>query len=117
MYAENAETMQRFLEQLVVGGDFADVPMRDDVRFTGPLASATTADGYRSICGDFATSVHGIAVRSMVGDDTVVHVVYDVDMGLATGPLATSQTVEFVAGAFASVEVIFDAAVITGVAA
>lgn len=46
-----------------------------------------------------------------------IHTVYDVDLGLPTGPLATSQTVTFVDGAFASVEVIFDAAKIAGVAA
>lgn len=72
MYAENAATMKRFLAQFVEGGDFADVPMRDDVRFTGPLASATTSDGYRSICKDFADAVQEVSVRSMIGDDDVV---------------------------------------------
>lgn len=116
MYAKNAATMKRYLTQLVEGGDFAGIPLRPDVRFTGPLASATTADEYRSICEDFAHSVHGISIRTMVGDDDVVHLVHDVDMGLPSGPLLTSQTVEFVDGAFASVDVIFDAALIIGVA-
>lgn len=117
MHAVNVATMERYLAQLVNGGDFTDIPMRADVRFTGPLASATTAGDYRSICQDFAEAVRAISVRTMVGVEDVVHVVYDVDMGLGSGPLRTSQTVEFIDGAFASVDVIFDAAVITGVAA
>lgn len=116
MFRQNAATMKRYLDQLVKGGDFADIPMRDDVRFTGPLASSTSADEYRSICEDFAGVVNGVSVRSMVGDADVVHAVYDLDMGLPSGPLPTSQTIGFVDGAFASVEVIFDAAAITGAA-
>lgn len=116
MYRDHVETMERYFAELVSGGDFADIAMLDDVRFTGPLASASTADEYRSICRGFAESVDDIAVRTLVGDDDVIHAVYDVDMGLPSGPLTTSQTVEFVDGAFASVEVIFDAAAITGIA-
>ncbi len=116
MYAENARTMTNYLDRLVEGGDFSEVPMRDDVRFVGPLASASSADEYRAICADFADAVRSIEIRTMVGDDEFVHVVYDVDMGLPSGPLLTSQTVRFVDGEFASVEVIFDAAVVTGVA-
>lgn len=116
MYADNVRTMEKYLAQLVKGGDFTDIPMRPDVRFTGPLASATRAEDYRSICQNFADTVRDVSVRTMVGDDDVVHVVYEVDMGLESGPLLTSQTVEFIDGAFSSVEVIFDAAVINGAA-
>ena len=114
MYASNAATMQTYLDQLVEGGDFANIPMCDDVRFVGPLTSSTTAAEYRSICEGLAEAVRGLSLRTMVGDGHVVHTVYDLDMGLAGGPLPTSQTVGFVDGAFASVEVIFDAAAITG---
>lgn len=51
-----------------------------------------------------------------MGDDDVVHAVYDVDLGLAGGALPTSQTVEFVDGAFSRVDVIYDAAAIVGAA-
>ncbi len=117
MYVVNIATMERYLAELLAGGDFTDIPMRDDVRFTGPLASASRAQEYRVICQDFAGAVRGVSVRTLVGDDDVIHVVYDVDMGLDSGPLLTSQTVEFTNGAFATVEVIFDAAVFTGVGA
>lgn len=59
---------------------------------------------------DFAEAVQDISLRSMVGDDKVVHVLYDVEMGLAGGPLPTAQVVEFVEGAFASVDASDDAA-------
>ena len=114
MNEENTATMRRYLAELVSSGDFADIPMRDDLRFSGPLASADTADEYRAISHDFSNSVRDISLRTLVANDSVAHAVYDVDMGLASGPLATSQTVEFIDGRFASVEVIFDAAVITG---
>lgn len=117
MFADNAKTMERYLAQLATSGDFSDIPMREDVRFTGQLASATSAEEYRSICRDFAGAVRKVSLSALVGDDSVIHAVYDVDLGLPTGPLRTSQTVEFVDGAFASVEVIFDAAAIAGAAA
>lgn len=116
MYADNARAMRRYLAQLVSGGDFEDIPMREHVRFTGPLTSANRAEDYRSICRELAATVREISVRTLVGDDLVVHVVYDIDLGLPSGPLPTSQTVAFDDGAFSSVDVIFDAALLTGVA-
>lgn len=116
MYATNAVTMTKYLAELERGGDFVDIPMRDDVRFTGPLASSRSATDYREICRNFAQAVRGLSLRAMVGDDEVIHVIYDVDLRLRGGPLATAQTVQFVDGAIASVDVIFDAAAITGVA-
>ena len=116
MYEENATTVRRYLAELVNGGDFAGIPMRDDLRFRGPLATSDTAGEYRATCRDFATSVADVSLRTLVGDDRVIHAVYDLDMGLPGGPLATSQTIEFSDGQFATVEVIFDAAMITGVA-
>ncbi len=116
MHEANSTTVRRYLAELASGGDFADIPMRDDLRFEGPLATSDTADEYRAICRDFATSVADVSLRTLVGDDRVIHAVYDLDMGLPNGPLATSQTIEFVDGRLASVEVIFDAAVITGLA-
>ncbi len=109
--------VDRYLEQLVEGGDFTDIPMRADLRFRGPLAQADDAAGYRAICSDFADAVRDLAVRTRVGSEDVVHLVYDVDMGLPDGPLPTSQTIRFEAGAMADVEVIFDAARIPGAAA
>lgn len=116
MYATNVQTMQRYLAELVEGGDFTDIPKSPDVFLTGPLSATTGAAKYRSICQGFAEAVRGLSVRTIAGDDDVIHAVYDVDMGLASGPLPTSQTVEFAGGAFVSVEVIFDAAQITGTA-
>lgn len=112
----NTATMKQYFAELVSGGDFSDIPMRDDLRFRGPLATSDTAVEYRAVCQEFAGLVTDLSLRTLVGDDGVIHAVYDVDMGLPSGPLATSQTVEFVDGQFASVEVIFDAAVITGLA-
>ena len=114
MQDKNTGTIKKYLSQLVTGGDFIDIPMDDDVQFTGPLSSASNAEDYRSILRAFAEGVRDITLRTMVGGDETVHLVYDVDMGLGTGPLLTSQTVSFRNGAFSSVEVIFDAAVIPG---
>ena len=109
--------VDRYLEQLVEGGDFTDIPMRADLRFRGPLARAGDATTYRSICADFASAVANLTVRTRIGSGDVVHLVYDVDMGLPDGPLPTSQTIRFEEGAMADVEVIFDAARIPEVAA
>lgn len=46
MYEQN--TVGRDLSEVVSGGNFADIPMRDDLRFKGPLATSETltfADG------------------------------------------------------------------------
>lgn len=44
LHAQNAAVMRRFLADLVSGGDFADIPMRDDLRFEGPLATSNTSE-------------------------------------------------------------------------
>ncbi len=108
------ETIERFLCQLVDGGDFTDVPMHPDLTFRGPLAATDDAAGYRAICAEFSSAVQAVEVRTLVQRDDVVHAVYDVDIGLPTGALATSQTVRFADGQMIDVEVIFDAARVTG---
>lgn len=106
----------RLLDRLVTGGDFDDVPMSDDLSFRGPLATARSAAEYRSICRQFADAVNGIEVRTRMCHGDTVHLVYDVDMGLPDGPLTTSQTIGFRGDAMTDVEVIFDAARVTGMA-
>lgn len=113
MQTRHVETTNRFLAELVHGGDFAAIPIADDVRVRGPLVAADGARTYRAICRDLADEVRGIELRDRVGLDDVVHLVYDIDMGLADGPLATSHTIRFDGDDMVDVEVIFDAARVT----
>ncbi len=112
----NLAVADGLMEGYVRGGDFDDVPMADDLRFRGPLASADSGEDYRAICRAFADAVRGIEVRTRVAADDVVHLVYDVDMSLPDGPLPTSQTIRFEDGRIVDVVVIFDAYRITGAA-
>lgn len=75
MYETNVAAVERYLAQLQTGGDFADIPMREDIRFVGPLNSATSAANYRSISQDLAEAVREIAVSALVGNDQVIHAV------------------------------------------
>ncbi len=112
----NLAIADRLVDGYVRGGDFADVPMAGDLHFRGPLASADTGEDYRAICTAFADAVRGIELRTRVAAGDVVHLVYDVDMGLADRPLPTSQTIRFEDGRIVDVVVIFDAHRITGAA-
>lgn len=107
---ENLTIADRFLDQLVEGGDFSSIPMAEGLTFRGPMASATSAENYRRLCSDLASLVVGISLRTRVSEGNIVHLVYDVDMGLADGPLPTSQTIRFDSNRITDVEVIFDAA-------
>ena len=114
MQPSHIDITERFLADLVEGGDFTSIPMSEQLRFRGPLATADTAQEYRAICRGFADTVRSLELREWVGTHDVVHMVYDVDLGLASGPLATSQTIRFEDGKMLEVEVIFDAARATG---
>lgn len=114
MQSSHIDITDRFLAELIEGGDFTSIPMTERLRFRGPLAAADTAQEYRTICRGFAEAARSVELRERVGNDEVVHLIYDVDMALSAGPLATSQTIRFEDGKIVDVEVIFDAARVTG---
>ena len=103
-----AEVTRRYYAAFRTAGDFADVPMADDLRFTGPLQRYADGPRYRADCARLAGRVRALAMRHQFVDGDRVHSVYDFDLGLPTGPIATSETLTFDGGRMVAAELIID---------
>lgn len=85
----------RYYQDFASKGDFASVPMADDFKFRGPIHTYTDGDRYRTECKALASNVVAITIRHQIYDKNQVHTVYDFDLGLPTGPVATSETLTY----------------------
>ncbi len=98
----------RYYEEFAGGGDFADVPMADELAFTGPVQQYVGAGRYRRDCADLAARVSSIEIRHQIVDGDCVHTVYDFDLGLPTGPIVTSETLTFRGGEMIAADLFID---------
>src|SRR5215207_9730169 len=78
-------------------GDLADVPLADDFRFTGPVASFDSAEGYRAMAREAGQAVTSFEVRrQFVDGDTVCSIIdWEMaipDLGRMTAAAARSTT-------------------------
>src|SRR5829696_3036845 len=65
-------------------GDMCDVPLADDFRFTGPVASFESAEDYRAMAREAGRAVTSFDVRRQFvegGDGVLDHRLGDVDPG------------------------------------
>ncbi len=103
-----ADITARYYDNFSHGGDFHDVPMAADLDFRGPLFQYADGDRYRSDCARLAEQVRSLRIRHQFFEPDRVHTVYDFDLGLPTGPIATSETLTIAAGELFSAELIID---------
>ncbi len=103
-----AELTTSYYENFTCRGDFASIPMADDLRFDGPMHTYRDGDRYRRDCGQLAAMVQGIEIRHQFFEGDRVHTVYDFDLGLPSGPVASSETLRFVDGVLVAVDLIID---------
>lgn len=99
---------RRYYDEFRSAGDFADVPMADDLRFDGPLQQYADGPRYRADCARLAGQVRSLTIRHQFVDGDRVHSVYDFDLGLPSGPIATSETLTFDRGRMVAAELIID---------
>lgn len=108
MSAGIVEPTQRYYRAFGSKGDFASVPMADHLRFTGPLHAYTDGARYWRDCTKLAATARGIRIRHQFFDQDQVHTVYDFDLGLPSGPIASSETLTFDDGVLIAADPVID---------
>ena len=103
-----AAVTTHYYEDLATKGDFAGIPMADDLRFGGPIHTYSGGDRYRRDCGQLAAMVQNIEIRYQFVEGDQVHTVYDIDLGLPSGPIASSETLTFDDGVLVAADLIID---------
>ncbi len=105
-----AELADRYYADFASKGDFESIPMADDLRFAGPVHAYVDGARYRRDCKELAAAVQHITIRHQFIDGGEVHTVYDFDfdVGLATGPIPSSETLTFVDGVMIAADLFID---------
>jgi len=91
------------------GGDFSAVPLADDFRFVGPVASFDSAEGYRGMARQAGPSVTRFAVREQFVAGNRVCSIVDWEMSLPVSPMTAAEILEVQDGKIVRGELIYDA--------
>ena len=91
-------------------GDFSEVPLAGDFRFTGPVASFDSAEGYRAMAREAGPAVTSFAVRRQFVDGSTVCSIVDWEMAIpGVGPMTAAELLEVQDGVILRGELIYDA--------
>jgi hypothetical protein len=91
-------------------GDFTGVPLADDFRFIGPVASFDTAAGYREMASQAGQAVTSFEVRRQFVDGSVVCSIIDWEMAMpGLGRMTSAELLEVENGVIVRGELIYDA--------
>jgi len=91
-------------------GDFSDVPLAEDFRFTGPVASFDGAERYRAMAREAGQAVTSFDVRAQFAAGSTVCSIIDWEMALpGVGRMTAAELLEVVDGVIVSGELIYDA--------
>jgi hypothetical protein len=99
-------------------GDMSGVPLAEDFRFVGPVASFDTAEGYREMARQAGQAVTSFEVwRQFVDGDAVCSIV-DWEMAMpGLGRMTAAELLEVEDGVIVRGELIYDAEVLRRVMA
>ena len=90
-------------------GDFSDVPLADNFRYAGPVASFDSADGFRAMAREAGRAVTKFAVRHQFVDGDRVCSIIDWEMSLPVAPMTSAEILEVEDGRIVRGELIYDA--------
>ena len=90
-------------------GDMADVPLAEDLSYTGPVASFTDAAGFRAMAANAGTLVTSFEIRHQAVMDDVVVTVVDMEMSLPIPTVTSAEILEIRDGRIVRGENIYDA--------
>jgi hypothetical protein len=92
------------------GGDMSDVPLADDFRFTGPVASFESAEDYRAMAREAGRAVTSFDVRRQFVDGATVCSIIDWEMSIpGVGRMTSAELLEVEDGVIVRGELIYDA--------
>jgi len=91
-------------------GDMSGVPLADDFRFVGPVASFETAVGYREMARQAGLAVTSFEVRRQFVDGDTVCSIIDWEMSMpGVGLMTSAEVLEVENGVIVRGELIYDA--------
>jgi ketosteroid isomerase-like protein len=90
-------------------GDMSDVPLAQNFRFTGPVASFDDAEGFRAMARQAGAAVTSFSVRRQFVDGDRVCSIVDWEMALPVAPMTAAEILEVRDGQIVSGELIYDA--------
>jgi hypothetical protein len=91
-------------------GDMSAVPLADDFRFTGPVASFDSAAGYREMAAQAGQTVTSFEVRRQFIDGGTVCSIIDWEMATpGLGRMTAAELLEIEDGMIVGGELIYDA--------
>ena len=91
-------------------GDMSGVPLADDFRFSGPVASFDTAEGYREMARQAGQAVTSFEVRRRFVDGGTVCSIVDWEMAMpGLGRMTAAELLEVQDGVIVRGELIYDA--------
>jgi ketosteroid isomerase-like protein len=91
-------------------GDMSGVPLADDFRFTGPVASFDDAEGFRQMARQAGQAVTSFEVRRQFVDGTTVCSIVDWEMAMpGLGRMTAAELLEVQDGVIVRGELIYDA--------
>jgi len=91
-------------------GDMSDVPLADDFRFSGPVASFESAEGYRAMAREAGQVVTSFDVRRQFVDGGTVCSIIDWEMAMpGVGRMTSAELLEVEDGVIVRGELIYDA--------
>jgi ketosteroid isomerase-like protein len=91
-------------------GDLSEVPLADDFRFKGPVASFDSAEGYRAMAAEAGRAVTSFRVRRQFVDGETVCSIIDWEMAIpGVGPMTSAELLEVRDGEIVRGELIYDA--------
>jgi hypothetical protein len=92
------------------GGDLSQVPLAEDLRFTGPVASFDSAEGYRAMALEAGQAVTSFEVRRQFVDGDTVCSIIDWEMAIpGVGAMTSAELLEVEDGVIVRGELIYDA--------
>jgi hypothetical protein len=90
-------------------GDMSDVPLAEDFRFTGPVASFDSAEGYREMARQAGQAVTSFEVRRQFVDGSTVCSIIDWEMAMpGVGRMTSAELLEVDNGVIVRGELIYD---------
>jgi SnoaL-like domain len=91
-------------------GDMSRVPLADDFRFIGPVASFDSAEGFRDMAREAGQAVTSFEVRRQFVDGNTVCSIIDWEMAMpGVGRMTSAELLEVENGVIARGELIYDA--------
>jgi SnoaL-like domain len=92
------------------GGDMGDVPLADDFRFSGPVASFDSAEGFREMASQAGQAVTSFEIRRQFVDGNTVCSIVDWEMAMpGLGQMTAAEVLEVEEGLIVRGELIYDA--------